>query len=138
MITLKGNNNSVLTISLHDIINLIPNISNYKWKIIWIEGYSSTFNILKFEKMINKSQDGVLIDANILIDLSLKLNQLVEIVLIGDKEESDLHKYGNDSIMKEKCDFFIELIDSSYWEISSSNIDFLEEIKKLSYPNIVD
>lgn len=129
MIILKGNDDNILTISLFDIVSLIPDIENYKWKFIWIEGCSSTLNMLELEKSINESEDGLLIDSNELLKLSNLFDQLIEVVLIGSENENKLFKYEKDVIAKKECDFFIELIDSSYWEITSSNPDFISKIK---------
>ncbi|MDR0349453.1 MAG: hypothetical protein LBH90_08200, partial [Tannerella sp.] len=129
MIILEGNDDNILTISLFDIVSLIPDMENYKWKFIWIEGCSSTLNMLEFEKSINESEDGLLIDSNELLRLSNLFDRLIEVVLIGSENENKLFKYEKDVIAKKECDFFIELIDSSYWEITSSNPDFISKIK---------
>jgi len=130
MIILKGNNEHFLSVSLHDILSQIENINTYIWKLIWIEGVSRQINILELEEMVNKSADGLLIDSKDLLNMSILFDDLMEVVLLGDKDEGNLHKLENDDDIKVKCEYFIELIDSSYWEITSQNESFIKNIKK--------
>lgn len=121
-ITIKGNDNDILNVELLDILKLIPNGENYQWKILWINGVSkdcNKFDILSFEKKVKIN--GLKISFKELEKLSLKLQQLIEFVLIGKKNDIDKIDISNeDTFLKNKCDFFIELIDSSYWEITTN------------------
>lgn len=122
-ITINGNNNDdTLNIELLDILKLIPNGENYQWKILWINGVSkdcNKFDILSFEKKVKIN--GLKVSFKELEKLSLKLQQLFEFVLIGKKNDIDKIDISNEDIfLKNKCDFFIELIDSSYWEITTN------------------
>lgn len=131
MIRLKGNDERILSIELFDILKYISNINNYKWKILWFDGISkkNAINIPELEREINNSPNGLNINSTELIKFSKSLHQIIEIVLIGDKDETKLRRC-NDEILKDECEFFLELVDSSYWEISSSNLSFLENIEK--------
>ncbi len=129
MIILKGNNNETLSISLYDILIQIENFNYYKWKILWIEGISLQLNMLEFENIVNKSEDGLLVTPQELLDIAKKIDQLIELVLIGDEDENNLHKLEDDVSIKQQCLFFIELVDSSYWEISSKDKNYIENFE---------
>lgn len=119
-VILSGNNKEILNLELSDILKLILDGGNFQWKILWINGISkndNNFDMLTFEKKIKN--EGLKLSFNELKKLSLKLDQLVEFVLIGKEGNiNDIDVTESDSFIKNKCDFFIELIDSSYWEIT--------------------
>ena len=105
------------------ILKSIPNIDLYNWKIIYINGTSQVdFNMIEFENIVNNSIKGYFISSNELIELSEKIIYLIDIDIVGDLKLSKL-----DNIKEEIYDFKISLIDSSYWEIYSSNPIFLEK-----------
>lgn len=130
MIRLYGNNNNVLSINLIDILSKIKNIDEYYWKLIWLEGVSYKIDILTLENEVNKSSDGLLVNSSELLAMSSSFYQLIELILIGNKTIDSLHKLEDDSVMKKNNDFFIELIDSSYWEITSKDNSFIEALEK--------
>lgn len=130
MIVLRGNKEEdVLSIKLRDILEEVPGMNCFKWKLLWLDGVSFKLNIGKIMDTVDNCQDGYLITIESLLKLSDLSYQLLELVLIGDKEQENLHKLDNDDEMKKKCEFFIELVDSSYWEITSSNESFINNIK---------
>ena len=105
------------------ILESIPNIDLYNWKIIYINGASEAdFNMIEFENTVNKCIKGYSISSSKLIKLSKKIIYLIDIDIIGDLKSSKL-----DDIKEEIYDFRISLVDSSYWEIYSSNTIFLEK-----------
>ncbi len=105
------------------ILESIPNIDLYNWKIIYINGASEAdFNMIEFENTVNKCIKGYSISSSKLIELSKKIIYLIDIDIIGDLKSSKL-----DDIKEEIYDFRISLVDSSYWEIYSSNTVFLEK-----------
>ena len=78
--------------------------------------------MIEFENIVNNSMKGYFISSSELIELSEKIIYLIDIDIIGDSKLSKL-----DNIKQEIYDFKISLIDSSYWEIYSSNPIFLEK-----------
>jgi hypothetical protein len=105
------------------ILESIPNIDLYNWKIIYINGASEAdFNMIEFENTVNKCIKGYSISSSKLIKLSKKIIYLIDIDIIGDLKSSKL-----DDVKEEIYDFRISLVDSSYWEIYSSNTVFLEK-----------
>lgn len=122
-IVLKGDNEKILDLELSDILKLIPDGSDYQWKILWIEAVSKQnddLDIISLEKKVKIN--GLKLSFKELKILSSKLYQIIEFVLVGKKDDIDkINKSLSDNLMKRESDFFIELIDSSYWEITSKN-----------------
>ncbi|WP_057937324.1 hypothetical protein [Algoriphagus resistens] len=123
-IEIHGNDDMVLSVSLFDILNCIENGQNLYWKILWLEaiGDLGDKTMLKFEREVNNSINGYEISWKKLINLSLKFSQVIEILIIADKDELKVKRYLNDDVMHKECTFTIELIDSSYWVVHSNNI----------------
>lgn len=119
---IEGDENSVLSVSLSNILNLINDPGKIYWKILWLEAVGNLEgekSMLVFEQQINKSNDGYLIEWAELASLSNKFSQVIEILLIGDKDKRNLYRYKNDSDMHQNCCYVFELVDSSYWEINT-------------------
>lgn len=119
-VQLSGNpNEEILSIELVDILFFIHNAKDIYWRIDWIEGVSNNeFDMLTFE---SKAKKGINLSYNGLLELSKDLIQIYELVLIGDKEEIE-------NSNKNVYDYVIELIDSSYWEVTSSNEVFIKKL----------
>ncbi|PLK42098.1 hypothetical protein [Emticicia sp. TH156] len=123
-----------LEISLHDILSKIHDGYNYKWKILWIEAVTnpkSDFLVVDFEQKVKESLSGYLISWNHLLEMSKKIHQTIEVIIIGDKEDKKLKRYENDEDMRLSCNYCIELVDSSFWEISSSNFEVLQKLNEV-------
>ncbi len=86
--------------------------------------------MIEFEDEINDLNNVVIMEWDELIDLSNKLDQIVDMLLIGSKDVNSLRRYSDDSQAYQNCDYTIELIDSSYWIIHSSDIKALDNIKE--------
>ena len=129
MIVLKGDDTEILSVNLEDILQKIRGIEVYQWKILWIDGVSHKLHMGNLVKAVNDSSDGLLIKSKKLLVLSTKFYQLYELILIGDKDQNKLHRL-EDNDLKKDCEFFIELVDSSYWEITSKNKTFMDNIKQ--------
>lgn len=125
-IILKGNNEDILSITLYDILIQITDIESYQWKLIWLEGSAPALNMKELEYAVNRSVNGFLIDGRELVRISQLFEQLIDVIVIGDKNRNNLQKSDNDDEMKARCEFFIELVDSSYWEIATTNACFIK------------
>jgi hypothetical protein len=130
LITGKSNE-TILSITLKDILKCVENPTKYYWKLLWIEGVGEIEgSMLKFEEKINSSVEGVLFNYAELLKLSDSISQLIEIVVIGDKDLNKLIRYENDVEMYNNCEYVIELVDSSFWEFTSSDSHSLDNIKQ--------
>jgi hypothetical protein len=122
---------TILTIKLKDILECIVNPSIYKWNLLWIEGIGTyEESILDFEAKINESNNGIQFEFDELIKLSDSMDQIIELTLIADIESDKLIRYDTDDKMYKNCKYVIELIDSSFWEFTSSDSNDLEVIKE--------
>lgn len=128
-IILKSKNNNLLTITLHDILSQINNIEEYVWKLVLLEGVSNKMDILVLEHLINKSPSGIFIRTNDLLKISTLFDQITEIILIGDNNIGKMQRLEYNDSMQNQYEYYIELIDSSYWEVTSKNRNFLNNIK---------
>jgi len=129
---IKGNEDSVLSVVLTDIIGLIDKPQQYNWNILWLQaiGELKEGSLLKLEKQINTSKSGHFISFENLMELSKSLTQIIEVLLIGDRKIDNLKRYVNNAEMYSVCDFCIELIDSSYWEITSNDEKSINTIQE--------
>lgn len=132
-IQISGNvDEDILSITLRQILECIEKekANTFKWKILWFEGVANIGEtIFQFEEKINKSQNGILYNFQELLNLSDNLSQLIEILIIGSREENKLIKYAEEIDMYNSCEYVIELIDGSYWEFSSYETESISKIK---------
>lgn len=96
-------------------------------------------DIVKFEEEINKSKRGKLISLDSILNLSSKIDQAIELLVIGDGNIENIRKYEGDKLMYENCEYIIELVDSSYWLVCSKDDSFIanifEKIQGVEYDN---
>jgi hypothetical protein len=131
MLLIKGNKDEIyLSITLEDVINQLSGYESYKWCILWVEGVSRNINIIELEREINDSKQGKEIFGKDLLPLFKKFDQVLELLLIGDEDENKLKRYEEHKEMKQECEFVIELVDSSYWEVTSKNVQFNDNLIK--------
>ena len=132
-IIIQGNNDRILSISLLTVLEKVVKLSNCSWKILWLEGKGrlKEDNMIDFENRINNSNNGYLVSFLELLNFAKSIDQIIEIVLIGDKDIDSLRRYKTDKEMRVSCDYCIELIDSTYWKISSIDYEFIENLSKL-------
>jgi hypothetical protein len=122
---------TILSITLKDVLYCIDNPSSYKWNLLWIEGIGTyEDSILGFEAKINESNNGIQFEFDELIKLSDSMDQIIELTLIADLESEKLIRYDTDDSMYKNCKYVIELIDSCFWEFTSSDSNSLEFIRQ--------
>jgi len=131
-IIIRGSEELILSVSLLDIINQIEEPEKYSWNILWLEACGELENgtIIELENKINDSKNGLLINFTELSLLAKSFDQVIEILLIGDKNSDKLKRYNNIEDLYSECYFCIELLDSSYWSIFSSNDQFIRNIQE--------
>jgi hypothetical protein len=96
-------------------------------------------DIVKFEEEINKSKRGKSISLDSILNLSSKIDQAIELLVIGDSNIENIRKYEGDKLMYENCEYIIELVDASYWLVCSKDDSFIgnifEKIQGVEYDN---
>lgn len=131
LIKLIGNDDFYLSVKLSDILQKINNGQNYQWKIMRLEATmknNSFYHIVELEEEISNSISGYIMQWEELVELSNQIFQTIEILLVGDK---DFKNNLTEEEMRVTYNYYIELIDSSFWEISSNDFLFLEKVKQL-------
>ena len=89
---------------------------------------NSFYHIVELEEEISNSISGYIMQWEELVELSNQIFQTIEILLVGDK---DFKNNLTEEEMRVTYNYYIELIDSSFWEISSNDFLFLEKVKQL-------
>jgi hypothetical protein len=127
--------NGVLSITLNDILDCLNPKRDSYWKVLSLEvnGYDGSMNILDFEVVVNLSENGYSITLDQLRDLADSAHQIIEIMIIGDSNKTKLKRYETDVEIQSNCRYSIMLIDSSFWEINTSDNDFFEKLKELGH-----
>lgn len=125
--------NEIVAVDLPDILTEIDHGETFHWSILYLQaqghlGGGESMPI--FEKKIIDSRDGFIISWNELNDLSKKFWQIMDILLIGCKDQANLHRYEKDQDMYEMCDITIEMVDSGYWEVFSLDEQLTKKLMK--------
>jgi hypothetical protein len=120
-------------IPLSEILTNIPCTSQLNWGLLWFdvnpikkEGKS----LSEIQKKINKSKDGFPCAFNLLVELYEKIFQEIDVLIIGCSLKKNVHRYDKDQKMYETCDFVIEMIDGSFWEVFSKNVNWIDQLAK--------
>lgn len=144
-ITINGDDSEILSVELKDVLSCIDYCEKISWGLLWLcatanldEGKS----IVDLELEINKSKTATIVTWEELVRLSSQINQTIDIVVIGDKDLSNIRRYSTDEQMYNNCNYAIELIDSSYWIIHSNDDNFIENLfdrlQGVEYYNALD
>lgn len=131
-IEISGSDSTFLNVSLHDILQLLPAGALIHWKLLWLEAtwHEEGESILELEAKVNNSTDGYMLSWNELLKLSKCFDQIIDIVLIGDRELSRLRRFDTDEEMHTSCCYCLQLIDSTYWLIHSCDEEFIKKLSK--------
>lgn len=131
-VQIDGDRSDFLTVKLPDILNCIERGEELKWAILWIEArgaLQSGISMMDLEDQINNAKNCALFSLEELSSLSDELVQIIDLILIGDIKPDNLKRYANEWEMFSNCNCTIQLVDSSYWIVSSKNTRTLERIK---------
>ncbi|MBV7529745.1 hypothetical protein [Chitinophaga sp. sic0106] len=112
-----------MDVQLSDILNCIENGDLFLWSLQWITaiGKPGDEEVLSFEKSVNRSSIGLLYSWRELLDLANRFYQIIELLVCGDQHPMSLRRYEYDEEMNLRCDYVFELVDSSYWLVSSND-----------------
>ncbi len=132
ILRITGGNEDVLDISLADFLKTIKIGNEYLWSILWLRGVSfeGKKSAIEVEEEIDSSENGLIETWDELLEMSLNFSQIIEIIIIGDKNNSVLKKYSKNIEMYNNCEVVIELVDSSYWLFYSKNKELMELVKR--------
>ncbi len=106
--------------------------NSYYWSILFLEAtgdLGEDRSMPLFEEEIKNNENGLILSWEELKSLANKFYQIIEITIIGCKDRSLLQRYKNYEEIYERCDFIIEMIDSSFWEIRSKDRSLIERLE---------
>ncbi len=129
-IRILDKNNRIVCVELPDILKEIQHGRSLHWSILYLQStghLGEGRSIPIFEDQIIESKIGFFIDWDDLNLLSHKFYDLMDIVLIGCKDKTSLHRYDDDQEMYETCDIVIEMFDSCYWEVFSKDVNLINK-----------
>ena len=111
-------------ISLSCLLINILDSEQLNWALLWFDVTPKENEgraISELTHKINHSENGLACDFTMLIKISEKIFQEIEILIIGCKDSNNLHRYKEDQEMYETCDIVMEMIDGGFWEVFSQN-----------------
>ena len=124
-------NSRFLTVSLGDVLPCLQAPFTMKWCLLWLEGWSSEEWMMNelpnndFEEAVNKSSNGTAITIEQVQRLADVPGQIINMILLGSEDVSNLRRYDNDEQMHATCDYVIEVFDSSYLIVHSKDGAFI-------------
>jgi hypothetical protein len=125
--------NRVVSVKLPDILEQIENGNLFNWSILFLKAsghLGGGKSIIIFQEQINDSEAGLFIKWDELNSFSKKFFEVVDITIIGCKDKKLLRRYKEDREMYENYDIVIEMIDTSYWEVFSKDVDLINRLAK--------
>lgn len=129
---INGDDSDILSVRLEDLLNCYDrNGDDIFWGLLWLDVVmrpATGYNVHKLEDEINNSDFGKEISLEKLLEFSSQISQAINILLVGDKDQKNIRKSQADELMYAKCEYVLELVDSSYWIVHSNNIAFLDNI----------
>lgn len=105
-----------------EVLQLV-NTESLNWSLLYLEARGNLGrgnSLIDLEKKINKSENGLRVDNSELTELSNNLDEIVDILMIGATDVSELVRYECDATMYQKCECTVEMVDSDYWLITTS------------------
>lgn len=130
-VRVSGSKHEVLSVELKDVLNCLADAEKNKWGLLWLHAMACLGNgksMVDYEQKINHSEAATKVFWKDLVKLSTQIIQTIDIVIIGDKNGANIIKYSTDEQMFNSCRYVIELIDSSYWLVHSSDDNFIENL----------
>ena|ERR1700722_3926879 len=119
-------------IGLSEILEIIKNGAAFNWSILFLDGMPNreyAKEIVVYEREINSSLNGKIIDWENLKLLNARFFQIYETIILGCKDTKLLHRYEDENEMYRICDIVIELIDCAFWEVYSKDKNLIQTIK---------
>jgi hypothetical protein len=128
------NNEGFLTFDLFDLLEqLRPEAEILNWHILDLEATGNLgpeINMLDFESSIAQSRDGVRFTWEQLVDLSRKLFQIMNLVLVGQKNSHmEISLMIDKKKLYESSEIVIEAIDSSLWLVYAKKDEIIHRLQ---------
>jgi hypothetical protein len=115
---------------------LLSSPLTFKWNILFFDAFlkhDSNFDVNKIEELIETGRNGYEIDVLTLKKLSADIEQLHQLLLVGNNESLDLLPIDDSTAWYEKNEIVVEVIDScTNWEVWVKNNEIAQKIKYLA------
>ena len=118
-------------IPLSEILENIPKEELLFWALLWLDVMplkNEGKYLFELQKKANQSENGLPFAFELLIDMSKKIFQEINVTIIACKRRENLCRYAEDQKMYETCDFVIEMVDGGFWEIFSKNVKWIDQL----------
>ncbi|HEV8051907.1 MAG TPA: hypothetical protein VGP47_05385 [Parachlamydiaceae bacterium] len=123
--------NNVVNVGLLDILKEIEKGYSFYWSILFLDFIGNLGENRpnpSFSYEINESKNGFRIGWMDLNSLSSNCEQIIDIIVLGCKDQEFLKRYEDDQEMYETCDFVIEMVDSTFWEVFSKDESLIKRL----------
>lgn len=124
---------NVVSIGLLEILDLISIKAQLNWAFLFLDAIGSlreTYSLASLTLQIKESKNGFYINLDEIYELFPKLDQIIDLDLIGSRVKSKLQRYETDKEIYESCEIVIRMVDSSYWEIYFHDKILFEKFEK--------
>lgn len=139
-IRIEDESDGFLTVNLSDILQEIKNGTKFYWSILFMDvtgNLGEGISVPIFQEQINNSEKGFFINWEDLNALAKKFRQIIDITILGCKNEELIKRYEDEQDLYESCDIVIRMIDGYCWEIFSKDENLINRIaskfKKIEY-----
>ncbi|NGX37492.1 MAG: hypothetical protein K1000chlam2_00648 [Chlamydiae bacterium] len=118
-------------IPLSEVLANIPHASQLNWALLWFDVTPTEKEgklLTELQKKVKESEEGLSYTFESLAELSKKIFQEIEVLIVGCKNKENVRRYKDDQEMYETCDIVIEMIDGGFWEIFSKDISWIDQL----------
>ena len=119
---------------MEEVIAPLQDISNYFWKLLWIDGESETdeYSVFELQEVIDQ-QEGIMVEYDQLESLCYKMETVTEALIIGDRKENNLYVNIEDENLYDN-EVVFEFVRDSHWQILTSDMNIVD-VFKVFFPN---
>lgn len=137
-VRISDTKNHIVTVRLPDILQEINNGDQFYWSILFLDIRGDLKEAKPdFADSVSAMEKGFFFGWDELNNLANKCHQIIDITIIGCKDLNFIQQYEDDEETYNKCDIVIEMIDSSYWEVFSKDVNLINRLatkfKKIKY-----
>lgn len=131
-IEIHDSRGDILTVSLRDILKHLPG-QDYSWCILhlWATGdVDPAVSVPELEDRIARSVHGIRVSWEQLWDLAGKFDQVIDIVILGSRDQTVLDNVSQQDDFECICDFVIDMTDGYCWTVSCQDDKLVEHLSK--------
>lgn len=122
----------VVSAEIQDILSEIDKPQDLFWSILYMQVYryyGPEPRIVDLEEEAGKNPNGLQIPWKRLVSLAKHTVQFEDLILIGCKNQEKLVRKKRAANQHECVDVYIEMFDSSYWEVFSKDHIFIKRLE---------